>query len=301
MMNLRRKLARTPVDVSEGSVGDARIEASGAELGRVAPVRATAARPLPAWRRRFAKRAAACSLSSVSDFRAIYAHEADRYHTLVSHEDAAGELARALSRVADLRNARVIELGMGTGRVTRLLLEAGARVKGYELSPGMLAVARRTLAERFERLGERFEGVVADIRGVELPAKSADVVVAGWCLGHFCEWFGEQWQGEIDGVLRRAWEALDAGGTLIVIETLGTGVELAGPPNAELAAYYRFLEGSWGMARVQFATDYEFPSLDAALESMGFFFGPELAARVRMRGSVRVPEWTGLWWARRLT
>jgi hypothetical protein len=29
------------------------------------------------------------------------------------------------------------------------------------------------------------------------------------------------------------------------------------------------------------------------------FFGPELAERVRERGSPRVPEWTGLWWQRR--
>jgi|SRR5688572_5869569 len=42
-----------------------------------------------------------------------------------------------------------------------------------------------------------------------------------------------------------------------------------------------------------------FESLDAAIESIEFFFGPELAARVRARGSTRVPEWTGLWWRRR--
>jgi hypothetical protein len=86
---------------------------------------------------------------------------------------------------------------------------------------------------------------------------------------------------------------------LIVIETLGTGVDVAGAPNAELAAYYRLLEGAWGMAREQLATDYEFASLEVALESMGFFFGPEMAERVRLRGSARVPEWTGLWWRRR--
>ncbi|HTV25326.1 MAG TPA: class I SAM-dependent methyltransferase [Polyangiaceae bacterium] len=228
----------------------------------------------------------------MTDFREIYAHDAERYHTLVSAEDAAGELPRALARVAPLRGARVIEVGMGTGRITRHLLEAGARVTGYEASAAMLAVARR-------ELGERFEGVVADIRTVELPAKSAEVVVAGWCLGHFCEWYGERWQGEIDGVLRRLWEALDAKGTLIVIETLGTGVDTAGPPNAELAAYYRFLESTWGMTREQLPTDYEFVSLEAALASIGFFFGPELAEQVRARGSARVPEWTGLWWRRR--
>jgi len=231
-------------------------------------------------------------MGAMSHFQQIYAHDADRYHTLVSAEDAAGELPRALAKVAALRGARAIEVGMGTGRVTRLLLDAGARVTGYEASPAMLAVARETL-------GDRFEGIVADIRAVDLAAKSADVAIAGWCLGHFCEWYGERWQGEIDGVVRRMWEALDANGTLIIIETLGTGVEVAAPPNAELAAYYRFLEETWGLTREEFPTDYEFASLEAALESIGFFFGPELAEQVRARGSARVPEWTGLWWRRR--
>lgn len=234
----------------------------------------------------------ACFLCVVSDFRKIYALDAERYHALVSAEDAAGELPRALARVVELRGARVIEVGVGTGRVTRLLLDAGATVTGYEASAAMLAVAHRTL-------GDRFDGVVGDIREVALAAQSADAVVAGWCLGHFCEWYGERWQSEIDGVLRRLWDALAAGGTLIVIETLGTGVDVAAPPNAALAAYYRFLEGTWGMTRVTFATDYRFESLAAAIESIGFFFGPELAERVRQQGSPRVPEWTGLWWRRR--
>jgi SAM-dependent methyltransferase len=228
----------------------------------------------------------------VSDFRRIYALDAERYHGLVSAEDAAGELPRALARVVELRGARVLEVGVGTGRVTRLLLDAGATVTGYEASAAMLAVARRTL-------GDRFEGVVGDIREVALAVGCADAVVAGWCLGHFCEWYAERWQSEIDAVLRRLWRALDAGGTLIVIETLGTGVNTAAAPNAELAAYYRFLEETWGMARVQFPTDYHFESLEAALESIDFFFGPELAQQVRQRGSPRVPEWTGLWWRRR--
>jgi hypothetical protein len=56
------------------------------------------------------------SLCVVSDFRKIYALEAERYHALVSAEDAAGELPRALAGVVEWRGARVIEVGVGTGR-----------------------------------------------------------------------------------------------------------------------------------------------------------------------------------------
>jgi ubiquinone/menaquinone biosynthesis C-methylase UbiE len=226
------------------------------------------------------------------DYEEIYEREAERYEVLVSAEDAAGELPRALARLVELGGARVIELGMGTGRVTRMLLDGGASVIGYERSSAMLDVARR-------RLGSTFRAVLADVREVALPAKSAEIALAGWCFGHFCQWSGERWRDDIGAVLGKMWGALDDGGTLIVIETLGTGVDVARPPNAELAAYYGWLERDWGMRREQLPTDYRFETVEAACESIGFFFGPELEARVRERGSCVVPEWTGLWWKKK--
>lgn len=70
------------------------------------------------------------------------------------------------------RDARVLELGAGTGRVTALLACGGARVLGIDLSAEMLARARARLADqpaaellqadmRQLALGERFDLVVA--------------------------------------------------------------------------------------------------------------------------------------------
>ncbi len=232
----------------------------------------------------------------VPDYRDIYEREAERYQALVAAEDCNGELPRALSRLVELQGARALEIGVGTGRVTRLLLDAGANVVGYEQSAAMLAVARRLLGEGHEK---RCRLVVADARTEDLPAASADVALAGWVLGHFCEWYAERWQGEIDGVLRRMWRALECGGTLIVVETLGTGSDVPAAPSAALAEYYRFLEQTWGMQREPVRTDYRFNSLDAALESVGFFFGPELQSRVREKNWQVVPEWTGVWWRKK--
>jgi SAM-dependent methyltransferase len=226
------------------------------------------------------------------DYRQIYDSEAERYETLVAAEDYRGELTRALRRLVTLDGARVIEVGMGTGRITRLLLDAGAHVTGYEQSPAMMSVARR-------QLGDRFEGHVADIRDQLLPPASADIALAGWVLGHFCEWHGEQWRDEVGAVLENMWNALRVGGTLVLIETLGTGAERPQPPNAALAAYYRYLEESWGATREELPTDYRFDSIEAALQSIAFFFGPELERRVREHGWTIVPEWTGLWWRRK--
>jgi SAM-dependent methyltransferase len=233
------------------------------------------------------------------DYREIYAHDAERYHRLVSAEDSLGELPRALARVAPLAGAKVVEVGMGTGRLTRLLLEAGARVVGYERSAAMVEVARRHLGDAFgAAIEDRFAAVIGDVREVELPPRSADVAIAGWALGHFCEWYAPDFIAEIEAVIAKMAGALSRGGTLIVIETLGTGSELPGAPNAVLASYYRWMDGALRMRREELRTDYRFESPAAAVEALDFFFGPELSARIRASGSGVVPEWTGLWWKR---
>src|SRR6187397_2390517 len=100
--------------------------------------------------------------TDMPDYRRIYEVDAERYHQLVTAEDAAGELPRALRRVVQLEGARIVEIGMGTGRVTRMLLDAGASVIGYDQSAAMIAVAKRTL-------GDQFVGIVADVRETTLP------------------------------------------------------------------------------------------------------------------------------------
>ncbi len=93
--------------------------------------------------------------------------------------------------------------------------------------------------------------------------------------------------------------ALAPGGTLMVIETLGTGTDVPAPPTAELAEYYAWLEGEWGMRRETVRTDYRFPDVTSAARITGFFFGAEFGELVRERRWTRIPECTGLWSRRR--
>lgn len=85
------------------------------------------------------------------------------------------------------------------------------------------------------------------------------------------------------------------GGALMIMETLSTGSLIPAPPNAELAEYYDWLEQAWGFCRQTIQTGYRFPSVDEAVARTEFFFGPELAARIRELSWARLPEWTGLW------
>ena len=225
------------------------------------------------------------------DYHEVYAGRADAYERLVSAEDADGNLLPALARLVPLAGARVLEVGIGTGRVTALLLGAGARVVGSEPAAPMLEVARAKLAGFGDAADLRLGGV----QDLDVGAARFDLAVAGWVLGHFIEWHGPRWKDEIGAALDRMEAALVPGGALAIIETLGTGSTEPAPPSAGLAEYYRWMETERGMTRTAIRTDYVFPDVETAAAVTGAFFGEAFAERVRQAGWFRVPECTGIW------
>jgi ubiquinone/menaquinone biosynthesis C-methylase UbiE len=229
------------------------------------------------------------------DYHSIYERHAAEYDAMVAAEDCDGHLLPALRSIAPLEGAAALEVGAGTGRVTRLLLEAGARVVASEPALAMLAVARRHVASR---PAGRCALLGADALALPVRAGWADVAVAGWALGHLRSWHAVRWRETIARALGELDRALRSVGTLVVIETLGTGEEHPLPPSPELAEYYAWLEGEQQMERLVIRTDYGFPDPEAAARATGFFFGGEFAARVLERGWSRIPECTGLWWRR---
>jgi ubiquinone/menaquinone biosynthesis C-methylase UbiE len=222
------------------------------------------------------------------DYHEIYAHHADAYDELVAAEDCDGNLLPALARVMSVAG-RVVEVGAGTGRVTRLLARAGATVVATEPSAAMLEVGR-------QRLGEHANVSWHQASASALPVDDAwaDAGVAGWVFGHFREWMPAGWEGELAQALAELGRAVRRGGTLVIIETLGTGASEPAPPTPGLAEYYAWLEVR-GFARTWIRTDYGFASVDEAVRVTGFFFGEAFAARVREQGWARVPECTGIW------
>ena len=76
-----------------------------------------------------------------------------------------------------LAGARVLDLGTGTGVVSALAVDAGARVIGLDLSEEML---------RHDRL-RRAPGVVADALHVPFRLGAFDMVIAACLVNHFLE------------------------------------------------------------------------------------------------------------------
>lgn len=133
------------------------------------------------------------------------------------------------------------------------------------------------------------------MRALPFPCAWADVVTAGWAIGHLRGWYAEDWRAHIGQILSEMQRVVAPGGMLVIMETLTTGSLTPAPPTEGLAEYYAWLEGEWGFRRRAIRTDYQFASVEEAVATTEFFFGVDLSAKIREQGWARLPEWTGLW------
>lgn len=233
-----------------------------------------------------------------TDFKHIYKHQAPAYDRMVAAEDCDGNLLPAIAAVTPLAGAHVIEVGIGTARVTRLLVRGGiASLLGIDESAEMLGIAELHLA-REAPASCQWRLVKADVAAIPAPSGAADLAVAGWVFGHMTEWFQQDWQAHLSRALAELGRVTRPGGAQIILETLGTGTDQPGAPSEALDAYYAHLTAEHGFRREVLRTDYAFATPEEAASACGFFFGDAFAQTIRARGWARVPEWTGLWWRR---
>jgi len=220
------------------------------------------------------------------DLDAIYRTRADDYDRLVAREDHAGNIVRAIEEVMPLAGADVVEFGAGTGRLTALLVPRVRSILACDASAPMLERAWTNL----ERLGlDNWRLEVADHRSVSASTGGADLAVAGWTIHAVADE-----PSELRAALDEMGRVLRPGGTVMILETLGTGHAEPHPPS-ELVPYYDQL-AALGFEGRAFRTDYGFASVAEAEELTRFFFGDELAEAVAREQTMVVPECTGLWW-----
>jgi ubiquinone/menaquinone biosynthesis C-methylase UbiE len=227
------------------------------------------------------------------DYREIYSTRADAYDLLVSREDYQGNIAPALQAIRPFEGLSVVDLGAGTGRMTRILIPYVDSIIALDVSIHMLGKARENLG----RLNsQNWNLIQADNRKLPVADHVIDVAIAGWTLGHFTGWYTNSWSSKIDQCLREMNRLLRPGGTIMVLETLGTGRESPQPPSDALARYYDYLQDAFGFRMTWIRSDYHFKSLDEAIYLSRFFFGEDLANKVAGDGSTTLPECTGIWW-----
>lgn len=125
-----------------------------------------------------------------------------------------GRREQAYDRVASLieRGHRVLDIGCGTGALTLRAARRGAIVKGIDVNPEMLAMARaRVREEHLEATVELVEQGVAELDAEK--ADAYDTVVSGLC-------FSELSRDELTYTLRQVVRILKPGGRLGVADEI---------------------------------------------------------------------------------
>lgn len=152
-----------------------------------------------------------------------------------------------LALLEPARGGLVLELGCGTGALTRHLLAAGHQVLATDASPAMLALARETL------------GTSADLAVLALPddpLPQADAIVA---VGHPVSYLASA--AEVDRALCAMAAALRPGGVLAIdICDLEWGTARAGAANLGLAGQ------DWAII-----TEFSLPAPDKFVRDMTTF------------------------------
>ncbi len=222
------------------------------------------------------------------DYREVYQLHAGRYDTLVSHEDHQGNLTRALLDVMGDKPLDVVETGAGTGRLTRLMAPRARSVKAFDAAAPMLDVAKKTLPA--------VTWGVALHDSLPVPDASADLAIEGWAFGHALGWNPDGWREDLTRWVLELERVVRPGGALVMIETMGTGVETPFEGGHSLEPFHAYAVETLGFSHRALRTDYAFKTVDEAVETLGFFFGERLTTRIRENRWTVVPECTGLYW-----
>jgi ubiquinone/menaquinone biosynthesis C-methylase UbiE len=225
-------------------------------------------------------------MDSEDHFIQIYRNHGPTYHEMIAVEDVDGNLRPTLESITPFSDKPILDLGTGTGRIPLLFPETSSI--GLDLHRSMLLENQRQQAPPASL-------IQGDMRALPIPDASFEIITAGWALGHFTGWYGEDWEYQARTVLDEMHRVASPNSHIIILETMTTGSHTPAPPSEGLAIYYQWLEKVGGFTRQVIQTDYLFPDLATAIHYTQFFFGHELAEKVRTQNWVRLPEWTGVW------
>ncbi|HEX7065490.1 MAG TPA: class I SAM-dependent methyltransferase [Bacillales bacterium] len=226
------------------------------------------------------------------DHDAIYNEEAGKYELMISKEDHEGHILKTLHEIVDLQGKDVVDIGAGTGRLTRLVAPYVKSIKSYDLSRHMLDVISAKLSAQHYK---HFETKVSDLRTIPVEENSVDVVMADWSICYLASSNHPEWKENLETVIKEIHRVLRPNGKIVIFETLGTGYVEPNPPDF-LTQYYQELEQVYDFHHKSIRTDYAFESMEEMRELIPFFFGEDLQKAFDDLKQPLLPECTGVWW-----
>ncbi|AYB43251.1 class I SAM-dependent methyltransferase [Paenibacillus lautus] len=220
----------------------------------------------------------------------IYDKQAQAYEAMVSRQP---DLSELIHRVKPYEGLDVLDLGAGSGRLTMLLAADARSLICTDISQPMLDILDDKCSEALD--SRNWTTMVADHRNLPVASSSVDLIVSGWSISYLADSSHEEWRENLELVMAELHRVLRPGGTILILETMGTGTETPNPPDF-LTGYYAQLEQQYGFSHQWIRTDYVFDTVEEALLNTGFFFGEELTDKIIANQWSTVPECAGVWW-----
>lgn len=227
---------------------------------------------------------------SSPDHKKTYRSEAEKYDLLISREDYQGNLIREIERIRVPDELDIVDLGAGTGRLSLMLAPRSASLVALDIAPRMIQKANQKLLGSGTK---KFLTAAGDHRAIPLPDGVSDLVISGWSVCYLVDWYPASWKKELNKAFEEIERILRPGGTILLIETQGTGYSSPNPP-PHLKNYFEYLARA-GFTFSWIRSDYKFKNLDEAVSITKYFFGEELAKKVSEQNWVILPECTGFW------
>lgn len=221
----------------------------------------------------------------------IYQKNSFEYDELVNNEDYNGNLNRYLLDNFNFNNKSVIELGAGTGRVSKVYAEFAKKVFLYDRSKHMLEKANENLRDILTPI----EYGVLDNNEIHKIKTKADIVIEGWSFGHTVIDNQENLFESVKKLVNDCIKIASDNGIIIFIETLGTNSKTPKAPDINLAKFYSLLENEYNFNRTVLETDYKFKSNQEAKRISGFFFGNNFLNNLSFEEEGIIKEYTGVW------
>ena len=151
----------------------------------------------------------------------VYESHADQYERLIQREDYQNNILSAIESYCPLDGLEVVELGAGTGRLTRLLAPYVKSIKAFDASAHMLETAAEVPArDGAHQLEHRSCRPSPDSRS---RTASADLVISGWAFCYLAVWGGADWKSALQDGLREIERILRPGGMVTHHRDAGNG------------------------------------------------------------------------------
>ncbi|MBD3919669.1 class I SAM-dependent methyltransferase [Paenibacillus sp. PR3] len=220
----------------------------------------------------------------------IYQDSSMSYEEMVSRQP---DLTTVIKEIKPFQGLNVLDLGAGSGRLSSIIAPEAKSLVSTDISSAMLDLLDKKLTS--SNSTPNWTTVVADHRSLPIADHSIDLVVSGWSICYLTNTDNSDWEQNLALVLDELTRVSKPNGTIIILETMGTGTETPNPPEF-LKSYYEQLENKYGFEHRWIRTDYTFGDVAEAKEKTEFFFGAELAHRIEENAWSTVPECAGIWW-----